>query len=186
MKYYKIHVMRGVKMIQESKLSLLLTSFLSLMLGISLIVATEDLLISINYVLVCIFAIIGVVQIISFFINRSYRKNMYNSLILGCIFIWLSLFIYVYYTMLIIILPIIFSLYSIIMGVILIIKYFNIREITKIKYKRYLVLAALSSMLGIILIFKPTLTVYTYFKITGVYVIFVAISYFVEFLYYDK
>ena len=43
---------------EESKLSLLLTSFLLLVLGITLIIATEELLIAGNYVLVCIFAII--------------------------------------------------------------------------------------------------------------------------------
>lgn len=167
---------------EESNLSLLLTSFLSLILGISLIVATEDLLVSVNYVLVCIFAIIGVVQIINFFINKSYKENEYNSLLLGTIFIWLSIFIYVYYTMIIIILPIIFSLYSVIMGVILMIKHFNIKNLTGEKYKRYLTLSILSFIIGLFLIFRPQLTVYTYFKITGVYVIFVAVAYFLEYL----
>lgn len=167
---------------QESNLSLLLTSFLSLVLGISLIVATEDLLVSVNYVLVCIFAIIGVVQILTFFINKSYKHNLYNSLILGTIFIWLSLFIYVYYTMIIIILPIIFSLYSIIMAVILLIKYFNIKNFTNIKYKRYIILSILSIIIGLVLMFRPQLTVYTYFKITGVYVILVSIAYFLEYI----
>lgn len=170
-------------MVEDSKLSLLLTSFLSLVLGITLIVSTEDLLISINYVLVCIFAIVGVIQIIGFFISKQYKKNIYNQLILGSIFLWLALFIYIYYTMLIIILPIIFSLYSIIMGIILMIKYFNIKEITKEKYKRYLILSILSFVLGVVLILKPMLSVYTYFKITGVYIILVAISYFIEYIH---
>lgn len=170
-------------MIEDSKLSLLLTSFLSLVLGITLIVSTEDLLISINYVLVCIFAIVGVIQIIGFLISKQYKKNIYNQLILGSIFLWLALFIYIYYTMLIIILPIIFSLYSIIMGIILMIKYFNIKEITKIKYKRYLILSILSFIIGIVLILRPMLSVYTYFKITGVYIILVAISYFIEYIH---
>ena len=108
---------------EESKLSLLLTSFLLLVLGITLIIATEELLISVNYVLVCIFAIIGVIQIISFFFNRGSNRDMYGQLLLGTVFIWVAIFIYIYYTMIIIILPIIFSLYSTIMGVILLVKY---------------------------------------------------------------
>ena len=169
---------------EESKLSLLLTSFLLLVLGITLIIATEELLISVNYVLVCIFAIIGVIQIISFFFNRGSNRDMYGQLLLGTVFIWVAIFIYIYYTMIIIILPIIFSLYSTIMGVILLVKYFNM--ITKTKYKRYLLLSLVSFVLGILLIVKPKLTIYTYFKITGIYIIIVAISYFMECLILNK
>ena len=169
---------------EESKLSLLLTSFLLLVLGITLIIATEELLISVNYVLVCIFAIIGVIQIISFFFNRGSNRDMYGQLLLGTVFIWVAIFIYIYYTMIIIILPIIFSLYSTIMGVILLVKYFNMKEITK--YKRYLLLSLVSFVLGILLIVKPKLTIYTYFKITGVYIIVMAISYFMECLILNK
>lgn len=165
---------------KETNLSLLLTSLLSIILGIVLIIATEELLVSVNYVLVCVFAIIGVIQIINFLISKQYKVHIYSSLILGTIFIWLALFIYVYYTMIIIILPVIFSLYSFIMGVILIIKYFNIKNITKEKYKRYIILSILSFLIGIILIFRPELSVYTYFKITGVYVIIVGLAYFIE------
>lgn len=171
---------------EESKLSLLLTSFLLLVLGITLIIATEELLISVNYVLVCIFAIIGVIQIISFFFNRGSNRDMYGQLLLGTVFIWVAIFIYIYYTMIIIILPIIFSLYSTIMGVILLVKYFNMKEITKTKYKRYLLLSLVSFVLGILLIVKPKLTIYTYFKITGVYIIIMAISYFMECLILNK
>ena len=174
--------MRGVRMENRSNLNLILTSILSFILGIFLIIATDSLLETINYVLVCIFAIIGVIQIISFFVGDDYKKNIYNSLILGVVFIWLSLFIYKYYTMLIIILPVIFSLYSFIMGVILLSWYFIFKNDLKVKYTRYLVLSIISFIIGLVLIFRPALTVYTYFKITGVYVIFVAILFFFEFL----
>lgn len=166
----------------KSNLSLILTSILSFVLGIVLLVATEEILVTVNYILVCIFAIIGVVQVVSFFVSGDYKNNIYNSLILGIVFIWLSLFIYVYYTMIIIILPVIFSLYSFIMGVILLIRYFSLRNVVKIKCRRYLFLSILSFIIGLILIFRPALSVYTYFKITGIYVIFVAILFFFEFI----
>lgn len=168
---------------KESNISVLLTSALSLILGIVLIIATEELLVSINYILVCIFSITGIVQILTFILNKSYQENEYNSLILGIIFLWVALFIYVYYTMLIIILPIILSLYAFIIGVTLIIKYLNIQTILKEHHNSYIFLAILSFLIGIFLIFKPVLTVYTYFKITGVYMIFISITYFLEYLY---
>ena len=171
---------------KESKLNLLLTGFLSLVLGITLVVATEELLISINYVLVCIFLITGVIQIITFFLNKSYKNGNYNSLILGTVLVWLSLFVYIYYTMLIDILPIILSLYSVIMGVVLLIKYINLKNILKIKYKRYLLLSLLSFIVSVLLITRPKWTVYKYFQITGVYIIFLAFMYFLEFIAYNK
>ncbi|MEE3343352.1 MAG: DUF308 domain-containing protein [Bacilli bacterium] len=171
---------------KESKLNLLLTGFLSLFFGITLVVATEELLISINYVLVCIFLIIGVIQIIAFFINQKYKDGNYTPLIIGTVLIWLSLFIYIYYRMLIIILPIILSLYSVIMGVVLLIKYINLKNILKIKYKRYLVLSILSFIVSILLITRPRWSVYKYFQITGIYIIFIAFSYILEFLAYNK
>lgn len=167
---------------KESKINILLTSFLTLVLGITLTVSTEELLISVNYVLVCIFAITGVIQIITFFLNKAYKNNNYNSLLLGVILIWLSLFIYIYYTMIIIILPIILSLYSVIMGVLLLIKYFNIKSLLKIKHKRYLFLSLLSFILSILLITRPKWSIYTYFKMTGIYVIILSALYFIEFI----
>ena len=85
-------------------------------------------------------------------------------------------------SLILLILPIIFSLYSFIMGIILIIKYFNLKNITKEKNKHYLVLSIISFIIGLFLIFRPELSVYTYFKITGVYVIIVGISYFIEYI----
>lgn len=171
---------------KESKLNLLLIGFLSLVLGITLTVATEDLLISINYVLVCIFAIIGIIQIINFFINKHYKNNNYNSLIIGTILIWLALFIYIYYTMLIIVLPIILSLYSVIMGVVLLIKYYNLKTNLNLKYKRYLFLSILSIIVGILLIIRPWWSLYTFFKITGINIILLSFTYFLEFIAYNK
>ena len=68
------------------------------------------------------------------------------------------------------------------MGVVLLIRYFMLKNDMKVKYTRYIVLSIISFVIGLILIFRPALTVYTYFKITGVYVIFVAMLFFFEFV----
>ena len=154
---------------KKTNISLLLTSILSLILGIVLILATEELLTSINYILVVIFAVIGVIQVINFMLFKHYKDNSYSSLILGIVFIWLALFIYVYYTMIIIILPVIFSLYAFIIGALLLIKFLN-----ETKNKKNLILSTISFIIGLFLIFRPELSIYTYFKITGIYVIFSA------------
>ena len=51
-------------------LSSVLMGILYLVLGIVFIAATEELLKTFNYILVCICLIIGVVQVISFFLER--------------------------------------------------------------------------------------------------------------------
>lgn len=158
---------------KEEKLSQILTCALSFILGVVLIIATQNFLETLNYILVCLFALIGLMQCIRFLVNKEYQTKTYTNLFMGVTFIWLALFIYVYYSMIVIILPIIFSLYAFIMFVTHLIKYFEQPKNNR-KYPK-LVLAIISLILGLILMFRPTLTVYTYFKITGIYVLIISI-----------
>ena len=165
-----------------SNLNLFLISLLSLVLGIILIVATSDILTVFNYIFVCIFAICGVIWLISFFVSKDYVDYEYGNLILGIVFIWLSLVMYVYYTMIINILPIIFSLYLFIMGAFMIISYFTKKK-SNIKCLRYLIIGVISIVVGILLIFEPKLGVYTYLKITGVNIIVISLLFFFEIIH---
>jgi len=166
---------------RESNLNLFLTSILSMILGIILIVATEDILTVFNYIFVCIFGIIGVIQLIGFVLGKDYLENDYNRLILGIVFIWLAFIMYVYYMMIINILPIIFSLYLFIMGSFMIIRYFTEKKLLGIGFKKYLILGIISIIVGIFLIFEPWFGVFTYLKITGVNVILISIIFLFEF-----
>ena len=95
----------------ENNLSRILVSILYFVLGVILIAATKELIKTFNYILVSICAIIGVLQIISFFLNKKYKDNNYSDLLIAVVFIWVSLILYVYYGFMINILPILFSLY---------------------------------------------------------------------------
>ena len=75
MKSYKMRVMRGVKMKRETDISVILVSVLYLILGIIFLVATEELIKAVNYTLVCICAIIGIIQLIQFFIKKKYKLD---------------------------------------------------------------------------------------------------------------
>ena len=81
----------------ESGLSGILVGLLYFVLGIVFLAATEELIKTFNYVLVCICAIIGVIQLIQFFINKKYKDGNYTDLLLAVVFIWVSLILYVYY-----------------------------------------------------------------------------------------
>ena len=165
---------------KESTLTTVLTGLLLFILGVMLVAVTENLLITFNYILVCIFAVIGIIQIINFFVNKHYQENMYISLILGNTFIWLSLILYIYYMVIINILPILFSLYLFILGSLLLMRYFVYKNNLKIKYYRYLIMGATSLIIGVLLIFEPLWSVYVYLKITGVYTILLSMLFFIE------
>ena len=166
---------------KEKNLSTLLISLLYFVMGVIFIAATDELLTTFNYILVSISAIIGILQIISFFINKKY-KNGTSELLIGVVLIWVSLILYVYYRIMINILPILFSLYLFIMAVELIRKYVELKENINIKRGKYLLLGLLAIITGLLLIFNPGQVIYTYLKVTGVYLILVALLYLLEFI----
>ena len=161
--------------------STLLLGLLCFVLGGLLICATEDLITTFNYILVCIFAIVGGIELISFFTHKDYLNNYYNKLLMGCSFIWLALIFYKYYMAIINILPILFSFLLFVMIAVLFMKYNTVKNVMGVKYKIYLYMAVLALVVGIFLIFEPLWSVYIYLKITGVYIIMLSMLFFYEF-----
>jgi len=159
---------------REKNLNEILISILYFILGIVLIAATDELIKTFNYILVSICAIIGVLQIISFIVNKKYKVNDYNDLLISIIFIWVSLILYVYYGFMINILPILFSLYLFVMSIDMLSKYISLKN------KKYLVLLILAIIVGLLLIFNPGQIILTYLKITGIYLVIVAILNLIE------
>ena len=147
-------------------------------LGIVFIAATDELLKTFNYILVCICAVIGVVQVISFFLEREYLKNNYTSLLIGVVFIWVSLILYVYYGFMINILPILFSLYLFVMAIEMWVRYVHLKEFVNIRRGKSLFLGFVAIVVGLLLIFNPGGVILTYLKVTGVYLILVSLLYF--------
>lgn len=171
----------GIVMKSDSFISDLLVGILYFVLGVVFLAATDELIKTFNYILVCICAIIGVIQLIQFFINKKYKDNNYTELLLAVVFIWVSLILYVYYGFMINILPILFSLYLFVMASDMFIKYLNLKNIVNIKSGKYLILSIIAILVGLLLIFNPGCVILTYLKITGVYLILVSILYFVDF-----
>ena len=120
----------------DNVLSSILIGLLYFVLGIVFLAATEELIKTFNYVLVCICAIIGVIQLIQFFINKKYKDGNYTDLLLSVVFIWVSLILYVYYGFMINILPILFSLYLFVMACDMFVKYLNMKEEVSINRKK--------------------------------------------------
>lgn len=147
-------------------------------LGIVFIAATDELLKTFNYILVCICAVIGVVQILSFFLEKDYQKNNYTNLLIGVVFIWVSLVLYIYYGFMINILPILFSLYLFVMAIEMWVRYVHLKEFVNIRRGKYLFLGFVAIVVGLLLIFNPGGVILTYLKVTGVYLILVSLLYF--------
>lgn len=151
---------------------------LGLVIGIVLIFATEELLSTINYLFVVIFAIIAVVQLIGFIMDKKYISRDYSSLIIGIMCIWVAMFVFKYGSFLFLeMLPVLVSLLLFIMATSSITKYFD-RKITG-----NLIVSIISIILGILLIFVPKSVMYTLFKVVGVYIIVMII---LDFINYKK
>ena len=149
---------------------------LGLVIGIVLIFATEELLSTINYLFVVIFAIIAVVQLISFVMDKKYISRDYSSLIIGIMCVWVAMFVFKYGSFLFLeMLPVLVSLLLFIMATSSITKYFD-RKITG-----NLIVSIISIILGILLIFVPKSVVYTLFKVVGVYIIVMIILDFIDY-----
>lgn len=161
--------------------SVVLIGILYFVLGIVFIAATDELLKAFNYILVCICAIIGVIQIISFFLSRNSFELHYSDLLIGIIFIWVSLVLYVYYGFMINILPILFSLYLFVMSSSLMRKYVELKKLAVLRCRKYLILSIVAILVGLLLIFNPGSIILIYLKVTGVYLILVAFMYFADF-----
>lgn len=166
---------------RESGFSGVLVGILYFVLGVVFLAATEELIKTFNYILVCICAIIGVIQMIQFFVGKKYLENNYTDILMAVVFIWVSLILYVYYGFMINILPILFSLYLFVMACDMLIRYIGLKAVVNVKREKYLVLAIIAMLVGVLLIFNPGGVIFTYLKITGVYLIVVAILYFMDY-----
>ena len=165
---------------RDKNLSNILIAILYFVLGVLFIASTDQLLTTFNYILVSICAIIGVLQVISFFVGKKYKNGNYSDLLIGIVFIWVSLVLYVYYRIMINILPILFSLYLFIMAVDLFVKFVDRKDVVNEKRAKYFILGLIAIVVGLLLIFNPGSVIYTYLRITGVYLIFVACLYIIN------
>ena len=151
---------------------------LGIVLSLVLIFATEELLSTVNYLFVVIFSIIAVIKIINFIINKEYEKKDYSGVILGIMCLWLGLFTFKYGQFLFLeLLPVLVSLLLFLMGVSSLIKFFSYKITANV------VVAIISIILGIVLIFVPKSIMYIFFKITGIYIFVMVI---LDFINYKK
>lgn len=164
----------------ESVFSGILIGLLYFLLGVMFLAATSELIKTFNYVLVCICAIIGVIQLVQFFINKKYIDGNYTDLLLSVVFIWVSLILYVYYRFIINILPILFSLYLFVMACDMFVKYLQNKGAEGVNRKKYLILFFVALIIGLLLIFNPGEVTFVYLKITGVFLVVVSVLHFVD------
>lgn len=149
---------------------------LGLVIGIVLIFATEELLSTINYLFVVIFAIIAVIQLISFIMDKKYISRDYSGLIISIMCIWIAMFVFKYGSFLFLeMFPVLVSLILFIMGTSSITKYFDRKNMGN------LVISIISLVFGILLIFVPKSIMYTLFKVVGVYIIVMIILDFIDY-----
>lgn len=139
---------------------------LGIVMGIILMFATRELLSTINYLFVVIFAVIAVIKIISFIMEKDYEKKNYSDMITGIMSAWIAIFVFKYGQFLFLeMLPVLVSLLLFTMGISSLTKYFNFKR------KGNLVMGIASLLLGVLLMILPGSIMYIFFKITGVYLL---------------
>ena len=158
---------------KERNLVPIITNILYFILGVLFICATDELIKTFDYILICVCAVIGVVQIISNSFNKE--KKQYN-LIIGIIFIWAALILYANKGLNL--LPILFSLYLLIISASFFQKTKEEKDIRWIN----LIFGIGAIVTGLLLIFTKDVKIFTYLKITGVYLIIVAVYPLIEYI----
>lgn len=143
---------------------------LGIIFGIILIFATQEFLSTINYLFVVIFAVIAVIKIISFVMDKDYERKNYSDLVMAVMSTWIAMFIFKYGSFLFLeLLPALVSLLLFVMAISSLTKYFSLKR------KGNLVIGAASFLLGVLLIFLPGSIMDVFFKITGGYLLLVMI-----------
>ena len=174
----KLEVINNNKNTKRFEISEGFYYLLGIVLSLVLIFATNELLSTINYLFVVIFAIISIVQIINFIMDKEYLTRNYSSMIISVMCAWMAMFIYKYGDFLFLeMLPVLVSLLLFIMATSSFTKYFD-RKLTG-----NLIVSVISIILGVLLIFVSKSIMYILFKITGIY-IFVMIL--LDFIDYKK
>lgn len=139
---------------------------LGIVMGIILIFATEEFLSTINYLFVVIFAVISVIKIINFIMEKDCEKKNYSDMVIGIMSAWIAMFVFKYGQFLFLeMLPLLVSLLLFTKGISSLTKYFNLKRTGN------LVMGILSLLLGVLLIIVPGDIMYIFFKITGIYLL---------------
>ena len=146
-------------------------------ISLVLMFATEELLSTINYLFVLIFAVISIIQIGLFMWNKDYDKKNYTGLIVGISSIWIAIFIYKYGEFLFMeMLPVVSSLLLFILGISSLSKYLDNKKIGNG------IISIVSFILGLTLMFVPKDVMYIFFKISGCYILILIMLDFIDYI----
>jgi len=149
---------------------------IGVVIAMVLIFATREFLSSINYLFVIVLAVIAVIQMVNFVMDREYEKRNYSGMVIGIMSIWMAMFVFKYGDFLFLeMLPVLVSLLLFIVATNSFTKYFD-RRLTG-----NLVISIISLVLGVLLIFVPKSVMYILFKITGVYILIMILVDFIDY-----
>ena len=164
-------------MLKNIEKNIILTMIIILLFGLLLIFQSRDFFttinMTINYAIVVAFAIIGVIQIISYMFSNDYKNNNYYGLIIGIVSVWISLVFYkklddLFVELFILFVPAMTALYAYIMFALSLMKFITTKN------KLYIIIFIFSLIMGFILIFMP-FDNFDYFKVSGIYLVIASI-----------
>lgn len=146
--------------------SMLVSTIITLVLGIVLIFKPGESLKIITGIIACFFLLIGIVQFVDYFKQNKMEKMTSYSLILGIILCGIGIFLFINIDSLVNFITTIIGLSLIVKSLFKLQFAFNIKDISN-KWFYNLIIGLLGMALGILLIFNPFKSAEMFLRIVG-------------------
>lgn len=133
----------------------ILTAILYVVLGILLVIFPVSIVKTLCYTIATVVIVIGLIRIISFFMKREQEGFMRTGVVSGAIFVLLGLFIAINSRVIISMIPFIIGIFVFISGFSKLQYTFCLKKYVNEKNNGMLILAVVTIIVGLLLIFNP-------------------------------
>ncbi len=163
------------KLIKSFYKSSLVTSIILLVVGLLLLFKSDDTIIALSYIIAGILLVLGIIAVINFF--RESSMNPFNDLniVYGIVTIILGILIISNPMAIATVIPFVVGLVILISSSIKLAYSIELKDNEDEVWKPTLIMAAISSLCGILILFNPFKTSVIVFKIIGIFIIVYAI-----------
>lgn len=155
--------------------SSLITSVVLLLIGVLLLFKSDDTIVALSYILGCILLVLGIIAIVNFFRKSSIDSFNDLNIVYGIVTIILGVLIITNPTVIATFIPIVVGLGIVISSSIKLAYSIELKNDNDDLWKSTLVMAAISALCGVLILFNPFKASVLVFKIIGVFIIIYSI-----------
>lgn len=159
-------------MLKQAKNSFILMAVLNMLLGVILLVWPDKFLLWGCYALGLVVLLYGISRIIAYMANKNAVSYLNVDLIAGIIVTAIGVFLLIRPNIFLSILPIVFGLFIIFSGIVKLQNAFELKRVDYEKWWRIFLVAVISVLLGILIIWNPFTTAALTAQAIGIVLIF--------------